>query len=367
MPKLILHAGIHKTGTTAIQAFARKNRSAFAESGILYPQGRTNKRWEQPAEAHHEFAHALADKGKCLKWNQVENLTKSWAKEASDKGLDVLISSEAIYRHVLSSVQGSWVEKRKGYLNRLSNALSEFDVSVVLVLRRQDDYIKSLFQEAVMKNTPAGRKAFVDFRKQYLADHKKASFYENLRLFEAFFPKVNVLIYEDLVHNPGLCANFFSHLGLDNKNMAEVGVVRRSLDPRQTVLKIFLNRAIASPGQNAKALSWIHSPPVQELLDKYYRPEKYDLWENLKARKDFFNLFQKENEKIRKKYFPNKSVLFPPVLEEQASTISPLSDEFKAEIALLQLPCIHITSKKLFLNYKSTISWIINRYIRRSA
>jgi hypothetical protein len=360
MPKLILHAGIHKTGTTAIQAFAHKNRSAFAESGILYPQGRTNKRWEQPAEAHHEFAHAIADKDKYLKWNQVEILTRSWAKEASDKGLGIFISSEAIYRHVLSSVQGPWAEKRKGYLDRLSTALSGFDVSVVLVLRRQDDYIKSLFQEAVMKNTPAGRKPFVDFRKQYLTDHKKRSFYENLRLFEAFFPKVNVLIYEDLVHNPGLCANFFTHIGLDTKKMAEVGIVRRSLRPGETLLKLFLNQAITSPKQNKKILDWIHCQPVQKLLEKYYGNTEYDLWENVESRKKFLERFQEENKQICVRYFPGKKHLFPEIEEHESSNIGSLPDKCKADMVMLALNQPWNTSFKQDSYTKRMLQWLRN-------
>lgn len=358
MPKLILHAGIHKTGTTAIQAFAHKNRAALAKSSILYPYGRSNKRWEQPAQAHHEFAHAIADKDKYLKWHQVETYIRSWAKEASEQGLDVLISSEAIYRHVLSSVQGPWIEKRKGYLKRLSTALSGFDVSVVLVLRRQDDYIKSLFQEAVMKNSPAGRKTFTDFRKQYLTDHKKTNFNENLCLFELFFSKVNVLIYEDLIHSPGLCANFFDYLGLDNKDMSEVGIVRQSLKTEQTVLKNFLNPCISSSKQNYKILNWIRSKPVQNLLNKYYTLEAYDLWENYQARKDFLATFEEDNEKIRARYFPDRPALFPPIIDAQPPMVPKLTEKFKAELALMQL-----SDNPLFLNkmpsiLKKVLTWI---------
>ena len=36
--KLVLHVGIHKTGTSAIQAFCKENRATLAEIGVLYPK-----------------------------------------------------------------------------------------------------------------------------------------------------------------------------------------------------------------------------------------------------------------------------------------------------------------------------------------
>ena len=57
--KFILHVGTHKTGTTSIQKYCRKNEDVLKEESILYPNfdviGKP-KRY-----AHHEVAHALAD------------------------------------------------------------------------------------------------------------------------------------------------------------------------------------------------------------------------------------------------------------------------------------------------------------------
>lgn len=57
MPKLILHTGLHKTGTTSVQKMLHQNRAGLARQGFLYPQtgladGVAN--W-----GHHPLAYAL--------------------------------------------------------------------------------------------------------------------------------------------------------------------------------------------------------------------------------------------------------------------------------------------------------------------
>ena len=51
--RIILHIGVYKTGTTAVQSFLARNRSALAEQGVLYPESFTR------FDAHHPLPWAL--------------------------------------------------------------------------------------------------------------------------------------------------------------------------------------------------------------------------------------------------------------------------------------------------------------------
>ncbi|MDZ7833010.1 MAG: hypothetical protein U5L07_14780 [Desulfobacterales bacterium] len=333
MPKLILHAGLHKTGTTAIQAFAAKNRKALFKQGFLYPD--YSPALSKPYEAHHDFAHTIAGKGKRLSEGQARQLARHWAKIADNENLTLFLSSESISRHVDDKRPGTWHGKRKAYLKNLAGVLSAFDIKVLLVLRRQDDYVKSLFQEHVMKNAPAGRQPFSAFLKNFEKSEIQKRFYQNLLLFEEVFPGIKVLIYEDLIKDGQLCTNFFSSLCVDTCNMAQVGIVRKSLSAPETVLKIFLNRVIDSKKQNREVIDCIHSPEVQGLLDSYYPNKKYDLWENHRAREKFLALFAEENEKICKRYFPQRQdPLFPSLKNNTNPRIPEIPEALKAELAL---------------------------------
>ena len=53
MKKLILHIGRHKSGTTAIQRFLRKNGDFLTSNGFYYPQTGTR------GAAHHEISEPM--------------------------------------------------------------------------------------------------------------------------------------------------------------------------------------------------------------------------------------------------------------------------------------------------------------------
>lgn len=336
MPKLILHVGLHKTGTTAIQAFAAKNREGLRKQSLLYP--------EYPSVlfkkhgAHHEFAHAIAQQGKRLRFKQVRTLSSTWAKTASAGNLTVLLSSESISRHVDPKASDIWQDQRRAYLKKLKNVLSDFDITVLVVLRRQDDYFKSLFQEQVMRNAATGCQGFGTFLDKSEKNHLHKRFYDNLNVFEEVYRHIDILIYEDLIKDGDLCAGFFGHLGINTRDMIQVGIVRKSLSARETELKIFLNHAIRSEKQNREVLSWIRSPVGQGILDKYYGSLDFDLWENHQTRARFLARFEEENRKIHSRYLPQRQYpLFPPLHENTGPKLPQLPEQLKAELALKSL------------------------------
>jgi hypothetical protein len=332
MPKLILHTGLHKTGTTAIQTFAHINRDAFRKKGFLYPDYKPfiKKQFKE----QHDLAHTLAGKGKRLTIDQVEQLCQIWSREAFKNNSTVFLSSEAICRHVDNSKTGSWLEKRRAYLQKLAKCLSPFEVKAVIVLRRQDDYIKSLFQEHVMKNLPGGRQSFAQFRERFEKNKIHNRFYQNILLLEEFFPMVNVLLYEDLVSEGKLCFNFFTYFGVNVKGMKDVGIVRRSLSPRETVVKSFINQGIDSTKHNKKILAWVKSPGFQSFLNKHIGSNEFDLWESHQVRNDFLEGYRDENNQILKRYFPERKKLFPDLEQNTKLCIPSLSEQCKAKLVL---------------------------------
>jgi hypothetical protein len=351
MSKLYLHAGLHKTGTSAIQAFAHKNRADLLKQGLFYPDYKPMLR--RRYEAHHDLAHTLAGKGKRLSLAQVNQLGRNWADEAAKCSATVLLSSEAICRHIDNTVNGTWKDKRRAYLSSLAQTLSCFDITVVAVIRRQDNYIKSLFQEHVMKNTAGGRVPFAEFRIRLQENKVLRRFYPNILLFEEFFLNTKVLLYEDLAADGRLCVNFFAQLGVDVQDMQDVGVVRRSLSPGETVLKNFLNQGINSKMKNKEVLTWIKSHEGQKFLDKHVGNDDFDLWESHQAREEFLAEYQDDNEQIRQRYFPERESLFPELEENTKPKIPFLPEKSKAELILYAL-----SKKRSSIWSRMLVSWI---------
>lgn len=137
--RVILHIGTHKTGTTSIQEFCQGNRSHLASAGIDYPQT-----YLVPSRRY--FGHH------CLPWQLLgqgpdrrpwpdgldDPLGDLRERVERDDAAAVLLSSENFCRLGSDGVE------------RLRDALAGVRVDVMLYLRRQDLYLQSLYQTAVL-------------------------------------------------------------------------------------------------------------------------------------------------------------------------------------------------------------------------
>ncbi|HTQ71531.1 MAG TPA: hypothetical protein VMH92_08570 [Acidocella sp.] len=129
-PSLFIHAGLHKTGTTALQESLARHRETLAGRGILYPlagcpgeaPGQHNLAWQVTRDRRFHSAYGTVD---------------DVAEEIAAHGGDAVISSED-FESVLD---------RPDLLDRLARhpRLKGYQVVLVIYLREQSSYFKSLF------------------------------------------------------------------------------------------------------------------------------------------------------------------------------------------------------------------------------
>jgi hypothetical protein len=156
MPELLLHIGTHKTGTTSIQRFCGNNRDALREHGVWYPSasvGPFPKHY-----AHHRIAHAIAGNDDKFDVSSAREFFAAVEKNMK-AGERALLSAEPLYRHMLpdparaSSGKPNEAERREQfqrYAQVVRDCLSDFDVTVMVMLRRQDLFVESLYAEQVL-------------------------------------------------------------------------------------------------------------------------------------------------------------------------------------------------------------------------
>lgn len=306
MAQVILHAGFHKTGSTAVQEFARKNRQALLAAGIRYPAYPEWARTE--STAHHEFAHAIAGKSKVFDERSLRRLVDEWLAAAS-AGEKLLISAEAMSRH-LGPVRGApWRERRRKYVRDLAGLFAGHDTGIVVVLRRQDDFVRSLYFEHIAKRGRYGHLAFSEYRRK--VNRSWMRFEENLHIYSECFLRVSVMIYEDLVQTGDLCGEFFRRLGVDPGELEPVNAVRKGLNPVQAELKRVLNRSLKRGAENDRILSWLNSEEVKATLDRHYNMKSASPWESAEVRRQYVHAFDAENRRIADRYFPGRETLFP--------------------------------------------------------
>lgn len=276
-PRVLLHAGTHKTGTTSIQAVLSEHRKALRKQGLFYPDA---KRFLGGGHhAHHRLAHALVgiDPDAAAAAQRFLEHVRSTARPNET----ILFSSEAFYRHVSGvknwrkvSEEDYW-PLRTRYMSQVAETLSDAAIGVLLFLRRPDSFAESLYHENVTKSLT------------------KSTFYEWLRrtgplfhydaqvaAFSSAFASVEVCRYEDAVAK-GLVETFFHRIGLSAP--AGGSWTRRSPDAR-----IILWMHDRRPGTWEQRREFAASPEAINVFDDYGGTT---LWQATEDRAAFLERF----------------------------------------------------------------------------
>ena len=147
---LYLHIGTHKTATTTLQHFLAKNRKALRAVGLFYPQ--QNIVGAPRHYAHHRIAHAIAGRDDKLDFDCA---TAFFAKAMELAGEDdrILISAEPFFRHMIKRKNDPATDPEPAlyrYAKKVRAACGDADVRIVVMLRRQDLFIESMYGEHVL-------------------------------------------------------------------------------------------------------------------------------------------------------------------------------------------------------------------------
>lgn len=146
-PKLKLHIGLHKTGTTFIQSVLNKNRKMLARNGILYP-----------LSGLHGSGHAALGRN-YLAEKVRENFRKSGILMASESALKV--RDNILYEHGLMNIgdgltivsaESLAIADHDGVKRFAEHYLPYFDIQIIVFLRRQDFMAESSRAQAYKVN-----------------------------------------------------------------------------------------------------------------------------------------------------------------------------------------------------------------------
>ncbi len=351
-----LHVGTHKTGTTAIQHFAADRRSELRKLGIWYPLYQDVGL--APAHyAHHHLSHAIASDD-AAKLSSARLFCER-IEAARRPGETVLISAEPIYRH-LYPLEGEYWASRDGYISRLRSFFPGDDVVIVLVIRRQDQFATSLFQERVKA------KRFDEAFDSFLVTQRDAFLYrQQLDVFTRHFPRQKVLVFEDIA-GVDLIDNFFRALGIDTSRTTKPAPTNVGLPIPLVEFKRLLN------GTNLSSQYMSLVPRALEQLRHEYG-SKAEWWSN-DARAEFLASFEADNTRLRQQYLTEREgPLFPPMKRADPEIVfAGLSAQDVATIAARMIPLLgpkHYAAPNLRTRLRNWLSALrdITRGLRRKA
>lgn len=178
-PLIYLHIGTFKTGTTSIQSFLSKKMNILLKEGILYPLSSRTKKYPN---AHHNLASELIKENRSYLPNEMYEMNagiwKDVIKEIEEfKGKKIIISSEHFNRLNIKEIE------------MIRKHLSNYEVKIIVFLRKQDEYFKSYYCQDVKIAHYWG-----DIR-NYIAKYKnEGNYYQKLKPWKETFGQENIIV-----------------------------------------------------------------------------------------------------------------------------------------------------------------------------
>jgi len=149
---VFLHIGYFKTGTSSIQRYFDRYRNALLEHGLLYPENGVHtatishaflplKRLDEIGEKMEQWF-----KNSLMKMEEPPTASQIWRKAVKEieasKASRIVISSEEFVRYASN-------EKTKTLIREVRDHLAPYDVRIICYIRRQDDYLESMYNQLV--------------------------------------------------------------------------------------------------------------------------------------------------------------------------------------------------------------------------
>ena len=143
---LILHIGINKTGSTAIQKVLAQRRAEILAQGMVYPRS--------PGYERHALLAVSSAPSFDRQDTRIYKFASPDAKIASfraDFKAEMSSLPGSVKRVIISAEQLSFVLKDEAGITNLRDMLTPYvdDISVVVYLRRPDQHLTSLYSEMI--------------------------------------------------------------------------------------------------------------------------------------------------------------------------------------------------------------------------
>lgn len=279
--RLVLHIGMHKTGTKSIQFFFVMNRLVLRLLGIDYPKafGATGGRFLQ----HNDLFHAISHE---------KNFAKPHPILGSSAGLVADLAQRVrAGRTTVISAEGLSGES-PAFAQAFALLRNQLDVRVVCFLRRQDDWVQSFYGQMVRSREVRQTREFGEFlQMQNVQDHLD---YAKILGWWADSLGTEAIRVEVYTPQTRVLSSFLQAAGLP-KALALLpfsnSVRNRGLNPRM-VEKIRAANREGMPGS---------LPAATDRTAVYFTPD---------SRRDFMRAFESGNEAIRATFRPDLKRLF---------------------------------------------------------
>lgn len=281
-----MHAGTYKTGTTALQLFLYRNAEALNAAGLYRPK--TGAEDSATSWGHHDLAR-LGRQGQVReRWHAL----RAECREALPQSGRAVISSE-----LFSNAH------RASAFAPVSHIMRKWQVRVVIYLRRQDQYLESLYNHHI--KSVGEVRSITEFAKVI---SKRLNYPRLLSHFTDAFGAENLTVrpYETGSLKGDICTDFLDVLGMEMPENAVINkVVTNPGLTREGVGKMLA--ANRQHQNNPKLLSLQRAM----ILKRYSAPVHYKhQFLNPGERAALIARYEEENADIARRFLNGQDQLF---------------------------------------------------------
>jgi hypothetical protein len=298
MKRLYVHMGRAKTGTTALQNFLAGNPDALARHRVKYAES------GRYYNTHHPLAWSLhreaADRGDGRYWKRASRYAcLDRPPQAYWTALREEIETSPYDTFVVSSEEFGVVLDLHLTAPLLAEFLEGVDVRIIVYFRRQDDFLQSVYNQAVKGNEERFTRGFWDYVDPILevggADCMKVL----SPLSEALGREnIKVRVYEKAQLNEDIFDDFLSVLGIEDHSGFDKphSAQNPRLHPRLLPLIRNMNRIPMDTDMRSHLLGFLNR--------RYAKEAPFTNHELLtpKERYDLLKLFRESNQQAAREF-----------------------------------------------------------------
>lgn len=206
-PKIFLHIGMDKTGTTAIQQFFHGNRDELINHGLLYPQTGSQ------GIAHYGLSQVLGfyhGKKKASEESEFKELAREFKHELEKSNAHTVLFSSEFFM----------ISKPVQSIEMIRLFFSAYDIKIIIYLRRHDSWWESVYNQAVktVTNPPWGRgfEHFINFQKK--RNPRRGNYRLLIDTWANVFGKENIIVrpYESQQNQPNMIGDILKTIGFQS-------------------------------------------------------------------------------------------------------------------------------------------------------
>lgn len=277
--RIILHIGVYKTGTTAVQNFLSRNRSALAQRGVLYPESFTR------FDAHHPLPWALGvghrDKDTSVRPDEV---VRAIMQEAVSAKADTVILSSEEFINLEATER----------LPKLKRLFDGHAIEILIYLRRQDSLLLSTYGQHVRMYSIRFSGTISDFLLKHSNFLNKYNYWQTLQRWARVFGSdaMRIKLYDQARFPEGNIVEDFADtlgIGLNGCDMGTASGINRNLSDLGLEVLRRLNAMPLDEATHHGLIRFLDESPLQgqgeyQLLSRRNRQELMGQFENSNAR-----------------------------------------------------------------------------------